>query len=79
MSQGNIIRSAIEEPYGPCPAEDFIRANDWANAIDWEDVKEAVEAEQPDFQWTHHDPNTLEVAEAMIVDVRHEMLHEAGH
>lgn len=79
MNQGEIIRHAIEELYGRCPAEDFIRANEWANAIDCEDVKEAVEAAHPDFQWTHHDPKQLDVAEAMIVDVRHEMLHEAGH
>ncbi len=79
MNQGNIIRDAIKELYGPCPADDFIRANEWANAIDWEVVKEAVVGEHPDFQWTHHDPKDLEVAEAMIFDVRHEMLHEAGH
>jgi len=79
MNQGDIIRHAIEELYGRCPAEDFIRANEWANAIDCQDVKEAVEAEHPDFQWTHHDPKQSDVVEAMIVDVRHEMLHEAGH
>jgi hypothetical protein len=79
MNQGNIIRHAIEELYGPCPPEDFIRANEWATAIDWEDVKVAVDADHPDFQWTHHDPKDLEVAEAMIFDVRHEMLHQAGH
>jgi hypothetical protein len=79
MNQGDIIRHAIEELYGRCPAEDFIRANEWSSAIDWEDVKETVEAEHPDFQWTHHDPKELEVAEAMVIDVRHEMLQEAGH
>jgi hypothetical protein len=41
MNQGDIIRHAIEELYGR-PAVDFMRANEWANAIDWEDVKEAV-------------------------------------
>jgi hypothetical protein len=38
-----------------------------------------VVAEHPDFQWTHHDPKELDVAEAMIIDVRHEMMREAGH
>ena len=79
MNQDNIIRSAIEELYGPCPTEDFVRANEWANAIDWEDVKETVVAEHPDFQCTLQDPKNLEVAEAMIFDVRHQMMQEAGH
>jgi PIN domain nuclease of toxin-antitoxin system len=79
MNQDNIIRSAIEELYGPYPTEDFVRANEWANAIDWEDVKETVVAEHPDFQWTHQDPKDLEVAEAMIFDVRHQMMQAAGH
>ena len=79
MNQGDIIRHAIDELYGPCPSEDFLRANEWANAIDWEDVKETVVAEHPDFQWTHLDPKELDVAEAMIIDVRHEMMREAGH
>jgi hypothetical protein len=79
MNEGIMIRHAIVELYGPCPAEDFIRANEWANAIDWEDVKETVVAEHPDFQWTHNDPKELDVAEAMIFDVRHEMMREAGH
>ncbi len=78
MSQDDIILYAIEKLYGPCP-EEFFRASDWANAIDWEKVKERVDSEHPDFQWTHHDPKDLEVAEAMIFDVRHKMLHEAGH
>ena len=79
MSQKKIIRHAIEKLYGPCPAKEFVRANEWANAIDWEKVKETVDAEHPDFQWTHHEPKDLAVAEAMIFDVRHEMLRDAGH
>ena len=79
MSHADTIRHAIVKLYGRCPAEDFIRANEWSSAIDWEDVKETVAAEEPGFQWTHKDPKDLEVAEAMIFDVRHEMMKEAGH
>ena len=79
MSQEKTIRHAIEELYGPCPVDDFVRANDWANAIDWEEVVVEVEAEHPEFEWTHHDPKDLEVAEATVIDVRHDMLRHAGH
>jgi len=79
MTSGNIIRQAIVELYGPCPVDDFLRANDWSEGIDWEDVKATVDKDHPEFQWTHHDPKNLEVAEAMIIDVRHGMLQEAGH
>ena len=79
MTEKTIIRHAIEELYGPCPREDFVRANNWANAIDWEKVKVAVEAEHPDFEWTHPDPKDLEVAEAIVFDIRQQMLHQAGH
>ncbi len=79
MSQEKTIRQAIEELYGPCPVDDFVKANAWANAIDWENVVVAVETEHPEFEWTHNDPKNLEVAEAMIFDVRHGMLQHAGH
>lgn len=79
MNQDKIIRQTIEELYGPCPVDDFLRANNWANAIDWEKVVVAVEAEHPGFEWAHDDPKDLEVAEAMVFDARHEMLRHAGH
>lgn len=78
MTHKQVIRHAIEDLYGPCPVQNFESAIHWANTIAWEMVKEKVEAEHPDFQWTHHDPKGLGVAEAMILDVRQEMLHEAG-
>jgi hypothetical protein len=79
MTPGQSIRQAIVELYGPCPTDDFLQANAWAEGIDWEDVKATVEADHPEFEWTHHDPKNSEVAEAMILDVRHGMLQEAGH
>lgn len=79
MTPTKIIRNAIEELYGSCPPDDFIRANEWANGIDWEDVKTLVETKHPAFEWHHHNPQDLEVAEAVIFDVRHEMLQHAGH
>ena len=79
MNREKTIRQAIEELYGPCPVDDFVRANDWANAIDWEKVVVAVEAEHPEFEWTHEDPKGLEAAEALVFDVRHSMLRHAGH
>jgi len=79
MSEEKIVRHAIEQLYGPCPTDDFVRANEWAHGIDWEKVKVTVEDENPEFEWTHSNPKDLEVAEAVIFDVRHEMLRHAGH
>lgn len=79
MSAKTIVRHAIEQIHGPCPVDDFVRANEWANSIEWEKVKAAVEADHPEFEWTHRHPEDMDVAEAMIFEVRRDMLHQAGH
>ncbi|MFQ5733277.1 MAG: universal stress protein [Planctomycetaceae bacterium] len=73
------VRHAIEELYGVCPSGDFPTANAWAHGIDWERVKTAVEREHADFEWKSGHPGERDPAEAMIADVRHSMLHAAGH
>jgi hypothetical protein len=78
MDEHSIIRHAIEELYGPCPVEDFERANQWAEAIDWEQVRAAVEEKHPEFPWVDTEAKSTVSAEAMIFDVRSEMLEEAG-
>lgn len=79
MNARSAIRHAIEDLYGPCPTDDFLAANNWAHGIDWERVQAVVEMENPDFEWTLHHQRGPEAAEAMIEDVRHGMLHDAGH
>lgn len=79
MTQKAIVRHSIEIIYGPCPLNDFLKANDWANSIDWEKVKAAVDEEHPEFEWTHPHPQDMDVAQSMIFEVRHEMLRHAGH
>ncbi len=78
MSKKKTIQHAIEQVHGPCPLEDFVKANEWANHIDWAMVKERVDAEHPDFEWTHGNASAVEAAESLITEVRHEMLHRAG-
>lgn len=78
MSKKKIIQHAIEHVHGPCPLRDFVKANEWANHVDWEMVKEQVDADNPDFEWSHDESKVMEVAEALITEVRHEMLHRAG-
>ena len=79
MTEKRVVRHAIEELYGPCPVGDPVRANAWAEAIDWEVVRDKVEAEHPDFRWPapHHTGET-DPAEVFVFHVRSEMLHHAG-
>ena len=79
LTQQTMIRHVIEDLYGPCPRRDFASASSWANAIDWERVKAAVEAHRPEFRWNHPNPKDMDVAEAMILDVRNRMLRQSGH
>lgn len=78
MSKKKIIQHAIEQLHGPCPVGDFNLANQWASHLDWALVKERVEADNPDFEWTHDDASAKDAAESLIAEVRHEMLHQAG-
>ena len=82
MSSGTLehayIRDAIEELYGPCPVEDFERANQWSEAIDWERVRDLVEEQHPGLAWIDPSANASDPAEALIFHVRSEMLEEAG-
>lgn len=79
MNEKRIISHVIETLYGACPVGDFVQANDWAAAIDWEKVRDTVAAEYPGFQWAHMHAKGENVAEAAVFDVRHEMLRHAGH
>ncbi len=78
MSAKKIIQHAIEHLYGPCPVGDFLQANEWASHLDWERVKQQVEEEHPEFEWSPDESKVMEAAEAQIFDVRREMLHHAG-
>ena len=78
MSKKKIIQHTIEHLYGPCPVADFVRANEWASHLDWEKIKQQVDADNPDFEWTHDEPKVTDAAESLITEVRHEMLHRAG-
>lgn len=79
MTEKSIVRHIIEELYGLCPVGDPVRASAWAESIDWEIVRDKVEAEHPGFRWPppHHAEET-DPAEAFIFHVRSEMLHHAG-
>ena len=78
MSNKKIIQHAIEHLYGPCPVGDFVRANEWVSHLDWEKIKQQVDADNPDFEWTHDESNVSDAAESLITEVRHEILHRAG-
>jgi len=78
MSKKKIIQHAIEHVHGPCPLEEFVKANEWANHIDWELVKQQVDADHPDFEWAHGESDESKAAEMEIDEVKHEMLHRAG-
>lgn len=78
MPQKKTIQHAIEHLYGPCPVGDFVKANAWASHLDWEMVKQQVDADNPDFEWTHAESQETDNAESAIAEVRHEMLHRAG-
>ncbi len=78
MTKKKIIQHAIEHLYGPCPVGDFVRANEWVSHIDWEMVKQQVDTDNPDFEWTHGKSTATDTAESLIAEVRHEMLHRAG-
>jgi hypothetical protein len=78
MNEHAIIREAIEELYGPCPVEDFERANEWSEAIDWERVRDAVEEKHPGFHWAGANAEFTDPAEAMVFETRSEMLEDAG-
>lgn len=73
------IRHIIEELYGPCPVNDFLAANAWAERIDWEDVKANVDRRYAEFPWKKHDLAEREAAMSIITDVRHDLLSDAGH
>lgn len=79
MNKKKIIQQAIEQLYGPCPVGDFVHANEWASHLDWVQVKEEVDKEHPDFEWSTDESKAAEEAEAMVTEARHEMLHRAGH
>lgn len=78
MSNKKIIQHVIEHLYGPCPVGDFASANEWASHLDWEMVKQQVDADNPDFEWTHDESKVPDAAESLITEVRHEILHRAG-
>ena len=78
MSYKKIIQHAIEHLYGPCPVGDFVKANEWASHLDWEMVKQQVDADNPGFEWPHGESTVTDAAESLIVEVRHEILHRAG-
>lgn len=73
------IRRAIQKLYGPCPEDNFPAANDWANEIDWERVQAVVESDHPGFVWHTKNLNGPAAAEALIHDVRSEILHAVGN
>ncbi|MCO6455887.1 MAG: hypothetical protein J5I93_11370 [Pirellulaceae bacterium] len=78
MTKRKTIEHAIERLYGPCPVGDFMLANQWASHLDWELVKQNVDAENLDFEWGTEPTHEVTSAEALIIDVRREMLHRAG-
>lgn len=78
MSKQKIIQHAIEQLYGPCPVADFVRANEWASHLDWEMIKQQVDADNPDFEWGPGVTREKSAAEASITEVRHAMLQRAG-
>lgn len=78
ISEHAIVRDAIQELYGPCPIENFDLANQWSESIDWELVRDKVEETHPGFSWVDPNAKAAEPAEAMVFEVRSEMLEEAG-
>jgi len=78
MSEHDIVRQTIEALYGPCPVEDFERANQWAEEIDWEVVRDAVEERNPGFAWSDPKTDISAPAEVVVFEVRSAMLEDAG-
>lgn len=71
----SVIRQTIKGMYGPCPVNDTRGALAWADGIDWEMVRNAVDRDHAGFPWPTGDDDA---ARLLIEECRRDMLHDAG-